>query len=130
MVNLKQMFHSDAAMTVAQKRASFLNSHWSLRHHFIRTDFAKFCTIFWVDSTVISIVLVFDSIGEYKKCKKNYNTIDFHDFWKMTTCWMFKDSEFFYGKILIAEKSSPRLLIKLLDSKIWLLGKGSHHMAL
>ena len=112
-VNLKQMFHSNAAVTIVQKRTSFLNSHWSFRHHFIRADFAKFGTIFWVDSTMISIILVFESIGELEKCEKNYYSVDFHDFWRMTTCWQNKDSEFFYGKIFIAKNSKPRLLIKL-----------------
>ena len=123
-VNLKQMFHSNAAMTISQKWASFLNSHWSFRHHIIRADFAKFGTIFWVDSTVISIILKFDCIDNFKKCEKNKYSDDFHDLWKVTTCWQIKDSEFFCGKILIAEKSEPRLLIKLGALKFWLLGKG------
>ena len=123
-VNLKQMFHSNAAVTVVQKRTSFLNSHWSFRHHFIRADFAKFGTIFWVDSTMISIILVFESVGELEKCEKNYYSVDFHDFRKMTTCWQNKDSEFFYGKIFIAQNSEPRLLIKLGGLKFWPLDKG------
>ena len=118
------MFHSNAAVTVVQKRTSFLNSHWSFRHHFIRADFAKFGTIFWVDSTMISIILVFESIGELEKCEKNYYSIDFHDFWRMTTCWQNKDSEFFYGRIFIAKNSEPKLLIKLGGLKFWFLGRG------
>ena len=115
------MFHSNAAMTIDQKRASFFNSHWSTLHHLIRANFAEFFTVFWADSTMISIILICHCIGNFKKSNENIDSGDFHF---SMTFEMFNDnllkkriSEFFYGKILIAENSYSRLLIKLSVSR-------------
>ena len=72
------MFHSNAAMTIDQKRASFFNSHWSTLHHLIRANFAKFFTVFWADSTMISIILICHCIGDFKKRNENKDSNDFH----------------------------------------------------
>ena len=120
------MFHSNAAMTIDQKRASFFNSHWSTLHHLIRANFAKFFTVFWADSTMISIILICHCIGDFKKCHEDKDSGGFH---------FSKTFEMFYDNLLTKKNQRvflwqdvgcEKFILKATYKAFGFLGKASH----